>query len=492
MESDIPVALRDHKHVIVQSPTGSGKSHVINKTVKRIMAAGKTALVLSDSRTIHGQLVNECSAWPIVSSIKFIHLLPAQCYVAMTQTLVRRTPIIEQFKALGDQLVIIVDEAHYNTMTPIVEEIKPKWLLGFTATPHWRWAKHIPKLYNFLIHGPQIKELQADGHLCHYRHVIRTGADLSKLEESSTGEYTESSQDRVFGGRRMYDGLFTDLPIYKGRKTIVYVASIKLCEELCQQFLLNGYKACRYHSGLDNGEIELKKFTETNECDICVSVSSLTRGWDYPPADLIVLWRATTSLVLYLQMCGRGARPCDTELALKEFNLSDYNKKQFTVLDYGGNFERFGAWNMDRDWHELWKPQRRKITTYAGVVGSKECPICRYLMNASAHVCPNCGYIYSIEEMRLVQGILVEVENSLNAIQARKISTFTPKELADYAKYKGKKQHAIRVAKSMEQSKPGYLEQFAKEMGYHHAWAERMIEQIPVGKKIDFYDSYVK
>jgi len=483
IENEIPYALRDYGHVIIQAPTGAGKSHIINKTVQRIMAVGKTPLVLSDSLKIHEQLVKECNGWPIISSIKMLHILPGQCYVAMTQTINRREPIVEQFAELGEQTVVIVDECHRNTMTPVVEAIKPKWLLGFSATPHYRWAKHLPRLYKHLIHGPQIKELQADGFLVHYQHLLRTGADLSKLE-TKNGEFTERSQDVAFGGRRMYDGLFEDLPRFKKRKTVIYVASIELCEQVYRECLVNGYNATRYHSALVNGAEELKKFTE-GDCDVCVSVSSLTLGWDFPMIDLVVLWRATTSLPLYLQICGRGSRPWENALE---------KKNSFTVLDYGANFNRFGAWNMDRDWSELWKPEKRKISTYAGVAGSKECPVCHYLMNVSTRVCPNCGYMYTQEEMKLVQGMLVEVENSLKNIEQRNVSTFSPHELADYAKLKDKKTHAIRIAKRMEQETPGFLSQFALEMNYKKAWVERMKQDINSykGQKISFYDSIVR
>jgi superfamily II DNA or RNA helicase len=478
IEQDIPRKLKEFGRIIVQSPTGSGKSHMINMTVKRVVAAGKTPLVLSDSIKIHEQLSLECGGWPIVSGIKNMHILPGQCYVAMSQTLIRRRHIIEQFKMLGEQLVVIVDEAHINTMTPIVNAISPRWLIGFTATPHFRWAKHLPELYKAIIVGPSIKQLQEDGYLTQYRHVIRTSADLSKLEEKG-GEYTEQSQNNVFGGKRMYDGLFEDLPEYRGKKTVIYVASIKLCEQVYEECMVNGYNATRYHSALYNSSYELSKFTQ-GACDVCVSVSALTKGWDCPPVDTIVLWRATRSLPLYLQILGRGSRPLP-------------GKKMFTCLDYGGNYERFGAWNMDRDWESLWKPERRKITTYAGVVGTKECPVCHYLLSVSSRSCPNCGYIYPVEEMRMVQGKLLEVENTWKAMENRQVATFNPLELANYARIKDKRNHAIRIAKRMEQETPGFLKKFAVEMGYKHGWVERMLAEIPTnGVKIDFYNSVVR
>ena len=48
----------------------------------------------------------------------------------------------------------------------------------------------------------------------------------------------------------------------------------------------------------------------------------------------IILNRATKSLTLYYQMIGRGSRVFK-------------NKSNFTVIDLGNNFYRFGPWGAD-------------------------------------------------------------------------------------------------------------------------------------------------
>lgn len=473
--ADIPVQLALHNSIVVQSPTGSGKSHIINETVKKIMKAGKTPLVISDNLTIHGQLLVECNGHTVDSSIKFIHIIPGQCYVAMTQSLVRRSLIVEQLKGLPEgNLVVIVDEAHRNSMTPLILELRAKWNIAFTATPHYKWAKHLQKIYKYLIHGPQINELISLGKLAHYKHVIRTGANLTELK-TKNGEFTEESQNAVFG---LYDGMYEDLPKQNFKKCVVYVASIKLCEKVYSDLLSLGYKVTRYHSQI--GEESLRLFTHGN-CNICVSVSSLTLGWDFPPIDLIILWRSTTSLVLYLQICGRGGRPLP-------------NKSHFTVLDYGGNYERFGAWNMDRNWEALWKapPKKRTTSTYLGVSGSKECPVCHALLPVASRSCDNCGYIYPETEIKLMEGQLIEMQNTINALNGRLVAEFSITELVIYAKELNRKQHAIRIARRMEQEKPGFLSQFAQAMNYSSGWVEYQLSTIPSDTKINFYNSKIR
>lgn len=477
--NNIPYYLRDYGSVIYQGPTGSGKSHIINRLTQRIITSGKIPLILSDNKKIHSQLIKECSGIRIDSGVDYAHIMNGHCYVAMAQSLKNRHRILDQFRKLEDDLIVINDECHRNTATPVIYDINPCWLVGFSATPHYKWAKHLPELYNSLIAGPQIKELinSSPQYLCHYKHVLRTGAALDELELKGQ-DYSEESQEKVFGSKRMYDGIFEDLPKYKGKKTVIYVASIKACEDMYLKLLEKGYKVCRYHTGkkyLPNPAYELSKFTELELCDICVSVGSLTLGWDFPPIDLVVLWRATTSLPLYLQIGGRGSRPWP-------------GKELFTILDYGGNYERFGAWDMDRDWYTLWQnpEKKRKISTYAGVDGSKLCPICQALLPIAARSCYNCGYLYPEDEMKLIEGQLIEVENSLKAIKNRMVSSLTPKELADYSKLHDKRNYAMRVAMRQEQDTPGFLKEFSDAMGYKRSWLNRKLENLPKHKIIYF------
>jgi superfamily II DNA or RNA helicase len=492
-ENNIPLFLKNHGSVIYQAPTGSGKSHVINSVTKRILRAGKIPLVLSDSDKIHKQLIKECDGIRIDSSVKYMEILNNHCYIAMAQSLKNRHEIMKKFHDLGDKLVVIVDECHRNTSTPAIYEINPCWLIGFSATPHYKWAKHLPELYNSLIPGPQIKILVKDKWLCHHKHIIRTTAALNELEIKGN-DFSEESQERVFGTREMYDGIFEDLPLFHKNKTVIYVASIKQCEDMYSKLLEKGYKVCRYHSKLNDSENDLKKFTHLHTCDICVSVSSLTLGWDFPPIDLVIYWRSTTSLPLYLQIGGRGSRLCSSKDAEKFWGLKNYpNKEYFTLLDYGGNYERFGAWDMNRDWESLWldPKKKRKISTYDGVAGSKICPTCQALLPTTSRSCYNCGYLYPEAEMKLIEGKLIEVENSIRALNNKLVSDLDPRELFNYGKYYDKRQYAIRVAMRQEQDKPGFLKEFAQAAGYKKTWLNKALERLP-NEKIIFYNQIIR
>src|SRR5690625_5481532 len=77
-------------------------------------------------------------------------------------------------------------------------------------------------------------------------------------------------------------------------------------------------------------------FDCTDDAALC-NCSVLTTGFDQPDIETIILYRATTSLPLFLQMCGRGSR-------------IHPGKKHFNILDFGENINRLGFWEEPRTW----------------------------------------------------------------------------------------------------------------------------------------------
>ena len=313
-------------------------------------AKGLTVLVLTESQKIYDQLTAELPAGNINASTKDQAILPGQIYIGMVQTLARRPRMIEQFTSLGKSVLIINDECHVGTSTKLLQHLRNAYLIGFTATPDWRFAKHLTQLYTACIVGPQPDELVNEGYLSPYKHYARVLANLSELKIKS-GEFTEESQEIIFESRKVYDGLIKDLRDITFNKAVVFTASIKHCTDTYTRLIDAGFNAIQVHSKIPSVQavFDMAQFKAPGSAtNICVSVGILTKGWDFPPIDLVILNRATTSLPLYLQMIGRGSRTAP-------------NKPYFTVLDYGGNYERHGLWDTEIDWQKKWREQKKKV-----------------------------------------------------------------------------------------------------------------------------------
>lgn len=498
---DIPITLRDNGNngVLVQAPARSGKSHIISSTTQRIINANKGLIpvVLTHRGKIHKQLINHCSGISIDADTEYIFIQPGHCYVAMHQSLIKRQSIISQLIAAGNKVILIIDECHRGDFVKMFELLPQATRIGFSATPAWKWAKHLPKWYASLIHGPQPQELIKMGNITPIDYYEMRN-DLSTLSKGSTGDFTEASQQLTFDKAQLYDGLFIELASFKFNKCIVFCASKKSADLINDQFITNGYRAVKYYSGLKNGSYELAKFTELDQANVLVTVSALSEGFDYTKIDFNILWRATTSLPLFIQMAMRGATP-------------DPCKTITTVLDFGGNNSRFGgkkninALIMDRDWHALSQQPPVLPKTSNGVAAIKNCVACDFIISALARSCSNCGYIYPEAEVKLKEGELIKIEHDLAAVKdqaaalmGRRISSLTAPELALYAKEKDRKKICMRVAKSKAITDNQFIADYGKSMGYKSGWADRELRNIAEilqeqpEYKIEYFDMIVK
>jgi superfamily II DNA or RNA helicase len=444
------------------------------KAIER--AKPKIILIITESIKIYEQLAKELPVIDINAGVKDIHIEPGKVYLAMSQTLARRQYIIDAFIAFGFDVIVMNDEAHIGTATKILRQFKDKcYILGFTATPDFRAAKHLPDIYKACVQACQVDELIQDGFLCTYRHIARDKfADLDILEIRGA-DFSEESQEKAFGTSEVYDGLIEDLGKHKFKKAMVFCASIEHCEETYQQLIENGFRACRYHSGnkkhpLKNPEFELAKFKELDLCNICVSVSSLTKGFDYPPIDLVCILRKTKSLPLYLQMIGRGSRPI--YVFDNNGKIVEIIKNSFIVLDYGSHWKTLGLYWDDRDWTSLWlpPPSKKKKDGGGGIATVKACENCDELIPVQARVCPACGYEYPEVKKELEIGESVEVTKSYTDLIGKKTGELSAYELAIYAKIKNKTKYAVLMAKFQEKERPGFIADFAGYMGFQKDW----------------------
>jgi len=115
----------------------------------------------------------------------------------------------------------------------------------------------------------------------------------------------------------------------------------------------------------------------------------LTTGFDCPQIDLIAMLRLTMSASLWVQMLGRGTRPCyevGYPLTTKEERLASIatsQKQNCLVLDFAGNTRRLGPIN------DPVIPQPR--SKGKGDAPVKICDACMCYNPAGVRFCEQCG-----------------------------------------------------------------------------------------------------
>ena len=202
------------------------------------------------------------------------------------------------------------------------------------ATP-WRLAKDrgFNHLFDSLIVGPQIKELQSNGYLAQAQVLMPdSSAIIVGGPVASDGNYNESGIELANPG--LHDVMTGGALEFwrhraQGRQTIVYAVGIKHAENLAAVFNDAGIPAAVI-LGNTPPEIrhELMRQFSAGRLKVLVNVEVTTEGVDLPDAACVVLARPTMSLALYLQMAGRGLRPKP-------------DGGNCLLLDLAGNVERF-------------------------------------------------------------------------------------------------------------------------------------------------------
>jgi DNA repair protein RadD len=132
------------------------------------------------------------------------------------------------------------------------------------------------------------------------------------------------------------------------------------------------------------------------EVKALVNADILTTGFDFPALDCIILLRPTNSVVLHVQIMGRGTRPFyadgfdlnETEGRLAAIAAS--YKQNCLILDFAGNTKRLGPINDPKI------PKKRGEG--GGDVPIKTCNECGVMHHISARFCDNCGAEFPIQE----------------------------------------------------------------------------------------------
>lgn len=182
-----------------------------------------------------------------------------------------------------------------------------------------------------------------------------------------------------------------------------------------------------------------------------VIVTGNTKGYNEPSIECVIMNRATQSIALWLQCCGRGSRTYP-------------GKKNFILLDFGGNHERLGLWNEPR----TWKLKKKKETT--GEAPCKVCPECLTPTFTTAKQCPECKFIFPIKEKEEKKGVMVEVQpHTPKELIGKRVGDLTINELIKLQKAKKfKPTYVWRVIRSKGEQA---LYEYAEKIGYSHGWA---------------------
>lgn len=402
-------AMRRHKRVLMQAPTGAGKTALLASMFGTAASRGKRAYF-----NVHrSELIDQASGafrdqgiahGVVAAGHSFQPHLPIQ--VCSIDTLRRRLEAMPAPDLMG------WDECHHiaaKSWGYVQEHFLESWHIGLTATPCRLDGRGLDAHFDAMVKGPSVAWLIEQGFLCDYR-VFCPGGKLPDLSaiKTTAGDYNRGQladlldNDEILGDVVAH---YKDLAM--GARAVAFCVSVKHAEDLARQFNANGIPADTVDGTLDKLERRrrIQAFREDRTKVLC-NVDLIGEGFDLPALEVAILCRPTQSVALHLQQVGRALRPAP-------------GKGEALILDHAGNTLRHGLPDDDRDWTLEGRKAKAKER------GESDAPVtlcdsCFAVYPIGRRHCPSCGVVREVQarEIKQVEGKLRELDRA--AVEERR------------------------------------------------------------------------
>ena len=350
MVKRVQEAFRHHDSVMVQMPTGTGKTYLLAALVGLFLK--EEVWVVAHRRELVSQIKDTLEKF-------FSSLKSTSIKVISIQWLSRHYGEMEEKPGL-----IVIDEAHHalaETYAEVMNAYPKAKKLGLTATPYRLNGKGFTDLFDTLLCSWSMERFIAEGRLSLYDYYSIKPDSAAQLQIDSLqkrgadGDYQQKELNEVMDVKPSLKRLCLTIKEYvPGKKGIVYAISIQHAEHIAEFYRENGIKAVAISSKTPLAERQelIERFkassllsslnSTSDEIEVLVSVDLFSEGFDCPDVEFIQLARPTLSLAKYMQMVGRGLRVAA-------------GKDYCVILDNVGLYKRFGLPSVDRDWQSMFE-----------------------------------------------------------------------------------------------------------------------------------------
>ena len=356
-------AFERHRSVMMQMPTGTGKTVVLASLVKQYLNRDADCSVLIVAHRI--ELIEQTGAflshfgidYGVIAGGKWPTVFK-RVMVASVQTLSKNLDV-----DFAPSLVVI-DEAHH-ALAKTYQMLWTEWpearFLGLTATPYRMSGDGFTDLFEVMVESWSIKQFIADGWLSPYDYYsIRPDSEEQQEIDSlkkrgADGDFQMKELREKLDVRPSIERLFGSFERFApDKKGIIYAIDIAHAEHIAEFYRLRGVNAVaissmtpaserqrllegfKGHGSLEFRELS-SKHNSLSPIQVLVSVDLFSEGFDCPDVEFIQMARPTLSLAKYMQMVGRGLRSCR-------------GKSCCTIIDNVGLYRTFGLPSVDRDW----------------------------------------------------------------------------------------------------------------------------------------------
>ena len=360
MKERIEKALRLHRSVMAQMPTGTGKTYLLTAVIDSFVSNNpmEKVWIVAHRRELVSQIDETVRKFHSYSTSNTSSLLSSVKAMSI-QWLMRHYDEIEEVPGM-----IVIDEAHHalaKTYKEMWERFPKARFLGLTATPCRLNGKGFTDLFDVLVQSWGIPEFISKGRLATYDFVsIKSDGMTQRLIDSlqkrgADGDYQNKEMDMLLNKKPSIERLYRSLEEFgKDRKGIVYAINISHAQKITKLYQENGVKAIAIDSKTPATERlqDIEAFKK-GDIQVLVNVDIFSEGFDCPDVEFVQLARPTLSLAKYLQMVGRGLRVAK-------------GKKNCMIIDNVGLYRVFGlpsqVWNWKATFEGRLRYSRKKET----------------------------------------------------------------------------------------------------------------------------------
>ena len=349
MKERIEKALRLHRSVMAQMPTGTGKTYLLTAVIDSFVSHNpkEKVWIVAHRRELVSQIDETVRKFHSYSASNTSSLLSSVKAMSI-QWLMRHYDEIEEEPGM-----IVIDEAHHalaKTYKEMWERFPKAKFMGLTATPCRLNGKGFTDLFDILVQSWGVPEFISKGRLATYDFVsIKSDGVTQRLIDSlqkrgADGDYQNKEMDMLLNKKPSIERLYQSLEEYgKDRKGIVYAINISHAQKITKLYQENGVKAIAIDSKTPATERQqdIEAFKK-GDIQVLVNVDIFSEGFDCPDVEFVQLARPTLSLAKYLQMVGRGLRVAK-------------GKKNCVIIDNVGLYRVFGLPSQVWNWNAMFE-----------------------------------------------------------------------------------------------------------------------------------------
>ena len=349
MKGRIEKALRLHRSVMAQMPTGTGKTYLLTTVIDSFVSNNpmEKVWIVAHRRELVSQIDETVRKFHSYSASNTSSLLSSVKAMSI-QWLMRHYDEIEEEPGM-----IVIDEAHHalaKTYKEMWERFPKAKFLGLTATPCRLNGKGFTDLFDVLVQSWAVSEFISKGRLATYDFVsIKSDGVTQRLIDSlqkrgADGDYQNKEMDMLLNKKPSIERLYQSLEEFgKDRKGIVYAINISHAQKITKLYQEHGVKAIAIDSKTPATERQqdIEAFKK-GDIQVLVNVDIFSEGFDCPDVEFVQLARPTLSLAKYLQMVGRGLRVAK-------------GKKNCVIIDNVGLYRVFGLPSQVWNWNAMFE-----------------------------------------------------------------------------------------------------------------------------------------